>query len=182
MKNFLLGVLFVLFIGIIGFASFLVGRQTSEKAANITSPQNLVGNDRDEHGCIGSAGYTWCEVKKKCLRTWEESCLSETISPTADETQVIKNAVKQALITKHGPSADELTITVSKIQGNYASGGASATAGGGMWFAAKVNNVWQLVWDGNGVIFCSDLTNYPDFPNSLIPECFDQASQKSIKR
>jgi len=34
----------------------------------------MVGNDRDEHGCIGSAGYTWCETKQKCLRSWEEKC------------------------------------------------------------------------------------------------------------
>ncbi|QQS61055.1 MAG: hypothetical protein IPN70_04185 [Candidatus Moraniibacteriota bacterium] len=37
----------------------------------------LVGNDRDEYGCIGSAGYTWCEEKQKCLRTWEEDCFDE---------------------------------------------------------------------------------------------------------
>jgi hypothetical protein len=35
---------------------------------------NLIGGDRDEHGCIGSAGYSWCEEKKKCLRSWEEEC------------------------------------------------------------------------------------------------------------
>ena len=35
---------------------------------------NIVGNDRDEHGCIGSAGYSWCEEKQKCLRSWEENC------------------------------------------------------------------------------------------------------------
>jgi len=34
----------------------------------------LVGNDKDIHGCIGSAGYSWCEVKNKCLRSWEEKC------------------------------------------------------------------------------------------------------------
>ncbi len=34
----------------------------------------VVGGDRDEHGCIGSAGYSWCANKNKCLRTWEESC------------------------------------------------------------------------------------------------------------
>lgn len=42
--------------------------------------QQMVGNDKDEHGCIGSAGYTWCEVKNKCLRTWEEKC---EVDPTA---------------------------------------------------------------------------------------------------
>ncbi|VVB80194.1 Uncharacterised protein [uncultured archaeon] len=34
----------------------------------------VVGGDKDEHGCIGSAGYSWCEVKQKCLRSWEENC------------------------------------------------------------------------------------------------------------
>ncbi len=36
--------------------------------------ENVVGGDRDEHGCIGSAGYSWCEAKQKCLRVWEEEC------------------------------------------------------------------------------------------------------------
>lgn len=39
---------------------------------NIGRP--LTGGDRDEHGCIGSAGYSWCAEKQKCLRIWEESC------------------------------------------------------------------------------------------------------------
>lgn len=34
----------------------------------------LVGADRDVHGCIGSAGYTWCASKKKCLRLWIDTC------------------------------------------------------------------------------------------------------------
>jgi hypothetical protein len=36
--------------------------------------KDMVGDDRDTHGCIGSAGYTWCEEKQRCLREWEESC------------------------------------------------------------------------------------------------------------
>lgn len=31
----------------------------------------LVGNDRDKHGCIGSAGYTWSETLHECVRPWE---------------------------------------------------------------------------------------------------------------
>lgn len=34
----------------------------------------IVGGDRDEHGCIGSAGYTYCVAKDKCIRSWEEEC------------------------------------------------------------------------------------------------------------
>jgi len=30
------------------------------------------GGDRDAHGCIPSAGYTWCEASGRCTRAWEE--------------------------------------------------------------------------------------------------------------
>ncbi|GAB0174278.1 MAG: DUF3298 and DUF4163 domain-containing protein [Candidatus Altimarinota bacterium] len=29
------------------------------------------GSDRDEHGCIGSAGYSWSSPLEKCIRSWE---------------------------------------------------------------------------------------------------------------
>lgn len=31
----------------------------------------LVGADRDAHGCIASAGYSWCERTQQCERPWE---------------------------------------------------------------------------------------------------------------
>ncbi|MCL6088789.1 MAG: hypothetical protein M1530_01335 [Candidatus Marsarchaeota archaeon] len=39
-----------------------------------SSPAPMPGSDRDSHGCIPSAGYSWCEAKQKCLRSWEENC------------------------------------------------------------------------------------------------------------
>jgi len=42
----------------------------------------MVGEDKDEHGCIGSAGYVWSEDKKECVRPWEENKkVSHLISP-----------------------------------------------------------------------------------------------------
>ncbi len=32
------------------------------------------GSDWDLHGCIRSAGYTWCDILHQCVRIWEESC------------------------------------------------------------------------------------------------------------
>jgi hypothetical protein len=32
---------------------------------------NVVGGDKDEHGCIGSAGYQWCASIQQCVRHWE---------------------------------------------------------------------------------------------------------------
>ncbi len=31
----------------------------------------MVGGGRDVHGCIGTAGYSWCESTKQCERPWE---------------------------------------------------------------------------------------------------------------
>ena len=38
------------------------------------NPEEPIGGERDEHGCLLMAGYTWCEAKQKCLRVWEEGC------------------------------------------------------------------------------------------------------------
>jgi putative lipoprotein len=41
------------------------------KRVGAPPPANTPGADRDEHGCIGSAGYTWCAKEGKCVRPWE---------------------------------------------------------------------------------------------------------------
>jgi len=33
-----------------------------------------IGGDKDKHGCMIAAGYSWCEKKQKCIRPWEEVC------------------------------------------------------------------------------------------------------------
>jgi len=30
-----------------------------------------VGGDRDTHGCLPSAGYSWCARENACMRPWE---------------------------------------------------------------------------------------------------------------
>jgi hypothetical protein len=144
--------------------------------------ESLVGGDRDSHGCIGSAGYTWCEEKQICLRTWEEVCGSSANTSSIDETSTIIEAMRQAIVAKRGISAQDLKFTVSKIMGKYAQGGASAEGGGAMWFAAKVNGKWIRIWDGNGVILCSDVAPYPDLPTTMVPECFDETTHTSVMR
>lgn len=114
----------------------------------------------------------------------ESAVAVETPSPSsvANESVVLVAAIKAALVAKHRSDAGLLNITVSKIEGNYASGGASGQGGGGMWFAAKVNGNWELVWDGNGQINCSDISPYPGFPSDMISECWDTVTQKIVKR
>lgn len=42
----------------------------------------LIGGDKDEYGCLIPGGYTWCEAKQKCLRTWEEECAGASEAPS----------------------------------------------------------------------------------------------------
>ncbi|MDD4318786.1 MAG: hypothetical protein PHW10_00450 [Candidatus Peribacteraceae bacterium] len=58
-----------LFLGTLLGASILLAA-----CASADEPEPLLGGDRDVHGCIPSAGYSWCEAKQKCLRVWEEPC------------------------------------------------------------------------------------------------------------
>jgi len=55
-----------------------------------TTTTLIVGGDKDIHGCIGSAGYSWCEIKNKCLRPWEEKC-EVTSTSTSDKIECQSN-------------------------------------------------------------------------------------------
>lgn len=44
-------------------------KRADAAAASPATP--AVGSDRDAHGCIGSAGYQWCERSQRCERPWE---------------------------------------------------------------------------------------------------------------
>jgi len=47
------------------------------KESIVEDESSSLGSDRDEYGCIGSAGYRWCAGEEKCFRPWEEVCESE---------------------------------------------------------------------------------------------------------
>lgn len=53
--------------------------------------EQIVGNDKDEHGCIGSAGYQYCPELDKCVRAWEEYCpsLAEQYKNESGKSQAI---------------------------------------------------------------------------------------------
>lgn len=46
----------------------------------IVKNQNVkVGSDRDKHGCIASAGYTWSEAQQNCIRLFEKGIRLEAV-------------------------------------------------------------------------------------------------------
>ena len=40
-------------------------------ACSTQAPTAQPGADRDEQGCIASAGYRWCSHSQQCERPWE---------------------------------------------------------------------------------------------------------------
>ena len=52
-----------------------VNRVDTFPAAEDTMPPVRPGSDRDEHGCIPSAGYTWSVLRNKCIRLFEEETI-----------------------------------------------------------------------------------------------------------
>lgn len=99
------------------------------------TPQ-LIGGQTDEHGCLGPAGYSWCEVKQKCLRVWEESCESANSAVQMADWETYTN-------TKYGYSikypSDEEWIHTESDNGAFVMFGTSASQSGGY--------IWQTeVW------------------------------------
>ena len=43
----------------------------------------LLGGQRDDHGCLSAAGYTWSDVLHQCVRVWEIADRLEQGSRTA---------------------------------------------------------------------------------------------------
>jgi len=76
------------------FSCYLMISPLLKPVNPIQNDSQLIGGDKDSHGCVGSAGYSWCEVKQKCLRIWEENCTLEN-TPTCDYNSLIKSYIKK---------------------------------------------------------------------------------------
>ena len=157
--NFLILIIVVLVMSLIGIGGYLLGQKNNQPKEQ---PATQI-------------------IQPSPIPTQEPSITPSVPTPTIDEESLLKQTIKTALVAEHGSQASSLNITVSKIEGSYASGAASEQGGGGMWFAAKANGIWKLVWDGNGMILCSSLTSYPSYPADMIPECWNDKTE-SVKR
>ncbi len=60
------------------FCSFLL------LLSKISYAQVITGADRDKHGCIGSAGYTYSQLKKDCIRVFEQKIKLHQVDSTAN--------------------------------------------------------------------------------------------------
>lgn len=250
--------LFILLFLATGCAVNKSGGKATEKSDNTNAQktenqQTVVGGDKDEYGCIGSAGYSWCELKNKCLRIWEEPCLpdeevravkdylSKNISTLSPEKEVLggkfyitntrfnksgeivadyedghialqgtatyeyKNGevkiltfimnddtgengtgnkseedkitiIKHLFADKYKKSIDDIKVTIDKEDESHIRGSVNFGAEGGIYLAAKINDEWKIIHDGNGMIDCKLKTEY-GFSDDMTKDCADSRTE-----
>jgi len=72
MKAIKISVLTVGLLVIAGGAYYLITNRTvEEEDLPDEQKEQLIGGEKDEHGCLGPAGYAWSEEAGACLRDWE---------------------------------------------------------------------------------------------------------------
>ena len=101
-----------------------------------------------------------------------------TPTPMVDESELIK----QAVYKKTGLTENKALVTISKNTGEFATGGIKEyeAVGGAYWLAAKTDEGWVCVYDGQSQPTCEQIALY-NFPKDMVPECLDE-NGKVIKR
>jgi len=101
-------------LSLIPFALFLLSTTCSAQ-----DHPTIVGGDRDEHNCIGSAGYQWSMLKKECIRIFEAGIRLDAIAPDLNKTvsafAVFKSVSENAQVEMFIPGVKD-SILLKKIK------------------------------------------------------------------
>jgi len=95
-------------------------------------------------------------------------------TPTVDESGLIK----QAVFKKTGLDATQAEVSINKNTGQHATGNIKEfeAVGGAYWLAAKTDEGWVCVYDGQSQPTCGQIDVY-NFPQDMVPECLDENGQ-----
>ncbi len=85
-----------------------------------SAPQTI-GGEKDSHGCLIAAGYSWCEAKQECIRAWEENCTSEESGCAEDEwlCSLTGECVKKGEICTNGMMGGDIDEHGCKPSAGY---------------------------------------------------------------
>lgn len=123
---------------------YMPGMQASKL---IQYPQSFrLGSDRDEHGCIGSAGYVWCEVWKDCIRLFEKGIRTEAVGESDGSAFIV-----------WGPDSTHVELFFSDGQANEILERRSLPSGEYVWNVEDddtknvrmVNGLWTISQRGD---------------------------------
>ena len=104
-KTFALSVVALTFAACNNSTSQQTDNAAEEPATTEETP--MVGGDRDEHGCIGSAGFTWSALRGECIQIFE---VGTRLNPVEEKEEVA--VISAFVVTKDGDNSQvELFIT-----------------------------------------------------------------------
>ncbi|MFZ7165239.1 hypothetical protein ACLSYV_06955 [Avibacterium avium] len=100
------------------------------------SPMPLVGTDRDEKGCIPSAGYTWSELKQQCVQPFSiaDIRLTDPENPTLAVYVIL--AEEQGKAEVFSANLPE-NLILDAVKGGYAAKDKSL-------YLLNINNQWEI--------------------------------------
>jgi hypothetical protein len=75
---------------------------------------HVTGAERDAHGCIASAGYTWSQVRHACIRIFEEGL---AFQPDPAQARDEGGAVLQAFVVLAPQAGDTVTAAEAFVPG-----------------------------------------------------------------
>lgn len=109
--------LYVLFT--LALPLLLISCSTKNKKQEESKPtQEAVGADKDQHGCITSAGYIWSDVLQECVRPWEVGILFEKIE-NAEDTAVVIFSTDSLQVELIIPGEDTRVLERRSAQDGY---------------------------------------------------------------
>ena len=120
-------------------------------------------------------------VEEELIVEQSESEPAIVIEEESDESVI--ESLKLLFAQKYEKRIEDITVSISKREGDYLTGGVKLAGeiAGGYVLAAKVNDAWKIVFDGNGNWTC-DVVDVVDFPSTLAPECWDEDTMSVVDR
>lgn len=81
--------------------------ENTTETPEVTQEVPMVGGDRDEHGCIRSAGYTWSALRGECIQVFEVGTRLNPVEVKGNDA-----VISAFIVTKDGDNSQvELFIT-----------------------------------------------------------------------
>ena len=166
---------------------FLINKEFEEDLYNIAdgTVSGLIGYKKDQTICIvisGATGYKEAEGQwippDPEKRDIDVKCGKATASIEHIITK--EEAIKKLFAEKYNRKMAEITLSIDQETDDHIRGGVEFLPGGpgegGLFLAAKANDLWELVFDGTGAISCELVKEY-NFPEDMIENCSETQTQ-----
>ncbi len=72
-------IIFAIVLCLFLFIAYRYFNSTKTIPVTTTTTLVVIGGDKDSHGCLVGAGYSWCPSAKECQRLWEGTCSPDFI-------------------------------------------------------------------------------------------------------